>query len=132
MDRLERGTEAMTRDEIVEGVVAAMREANGHDPYPCFYKLAQAAIDKLQPVASVRENDDLRTLAVRIRNRIDPGQHRLTAQEADDIIHDELRVAVEAEREACATVALEQRCERGTPWDKACTTIAAAIRARKP
>lgn len=40
--------------------------------------------------------------------------------------------AIEREREACATVALEQRCERGTPWDLACTTIAAAIRSRSP
>ena len=31
--------------------------------------------------------------------------------------------------EACANVALEQRCERGTPWDLACTTIAEKIRA---
>jgi hypothetical protein len=35
--------------------------------------------------------------------------------------------AVEAERERCSRVALEQRCERGTAWDLACTTIAAAI-----
>lgn len=31
--------------------------------------------------------------------------------------------------EEAATIALEQRCERETPWDLACTTIAAAIRA---
>jgi hypothetical protein len=37
---------------------------------------------------------------------------------------------LEGAREECALVALEQRCERGTPWDLACTTIAAAIRAR--
>lgn len=37
--------------------------------------------------------------------------------------------AMEAERERCATIALEQRCERGTPWDLACVRIAAAIRA---
>lgn len=30
--------------------------------------------------------------------------------------------------ETCATMALEQRCERGTPWDLACTTIAEKIR----
>jgi hypothetical protein len=35
---------------------------------------------------------------------------------------------VDAERERCATVALEQRCERGTPWDRACVAIAKAIR----
>ncbi len=35
----------------------------------------------------------------------------------------------EATIEECATTALEQRCQRGTPWDLACTTIAAAIRA---
>jgi len=33
--------------------------------------------------------------------------------------------------ERCAGVALEQRCERGTPWDLACTTIAAKIRELK-
>ncbi len=35
----------------------------------------------------------------------------------------------EATIEQCAMVALEQRCERGTPWDLACTTIAENIRA---
>ena len=45
---------------------------------------------------------------------------------ADEI--ERLRAALAVERERCATVALEQRCERGTPWDLACTTIAAAIR----
>lgn len=34
----------------------------------------------------------------------------------------------EGERDLCATKALEQRCERGTPWDAACVAIAAAIR----
>ncbi len=29
---------------------------------------------------------------------------------------------------ACAVIALEQRCERGTPWDLACVAIAAKIR----
>lgn len=32
--------------------------------------------------------------------------------------------------ERCATIALEQRCERNTPWDRACVAIAAAIRDR--
>jgi hypothetical protein len=36
--------------------------------------------------------------------------------------------AIMLERERCATVALEQRCERGTPWDRACVAIADAIR----
>jgi hypothetical protein len=36
--------------------------------------------------------------------------------------------ALARERERCATAALEQRCERETPWDLACTTIAAKIR----
>ena len=31
-------------------------------------------------------------------------------------------------RERCAMKALEQRCERGIPWDRACVAIAAAIR----
>jgi hypothetical protein len=30
--------------------------------------------------------------------------------------------------EQCATIALEQRCERGTPWDMACVAVAKAIR----
>lgn len=30
--------------------------------------------------------------------------------------------------ERCRIVALEQRCERGTPWDRACVTIAEQIR----
>ena len=30
--------------------------------------------------------------------------------------------------ETCATMALEQRCDRDTPWDLACTTIAEKIR----
>lgn len=42
---------------------------------------------------------------------------------------DEAKSAIERER--CATIALEQRCERGTPWDLACTTIADAIRTEK-
>jgi hypothetical protein len=36
--------------------------------------------------------------------------------------------AIALEREQCATIALEQRCERGTPWDDACVAIAKAIR----
>jgi hypothetical protein len=36
------------------------------------------------------------------------------------------------ERERCVTIALEQRCERGTPWDRACVTIAEFIRASRP
>ncbi len=39
-----------------------------------------------------------------------------------------VREEVERERERCATVALEQRCERGTPWDLACVAIAEKIR----
>jgi hypothetical protein len=30
--------------------------------------------------------------------------------------------------EQCATIALEQRCERGTAWDMACIAVAKAIR----
>ncbi|SRR5258706_8977070 len=47
----------------------------------------------------------------------------------------ELDQAEKAEIEAierCVTVALEQRCERDTPWDMACLAIAKAIRALKP
>ena len=32
--------------------------------------------------------------------------------------------------EEAATIALEQRCERNTPWDLACVAVAQAIRAR--
>lgn len=42
---------------------------------------------------------------------------------------DKVSEAVAAERERCAVIALEQHCERGTPWDRACVTIADAIRA---
>jgi len=36
--------------------------------------------------------------------------------------------AIAMERERCVTTALEERCERGTPWDLACATIASKIR----
>lgn len=36
--------------------------------------------------------------------------------------------ATHRERERCARVALEQRCERGIDWDSACLAIHAAIR----
>ncbi len=54
---------------------------------------------------------------------------------ADDLLHAKreiraLRSRIAAENETCATVALEQRCERGTDWDRACLVIAEAIRAR--
>ena len=42
--------------------------------------------------------------------------------------HADIQSAVAAERERCATVALKHRCERQTPWDRACLAIAAAIR----
>ena len=32
--------------------------------------------------------------------------------------------------EEAATIALEQRCERSTPWDMACVAIAQAIRGK--
>lgn len=35
---------------------------------------------------------------------------------------------IDAERERCAAIALEQRCEHDTAWDRACVAIAAAIR----
>lgn len=38
------------------------------------------------------------------------------------------RQAEVRERERCTTKALEQRCERGTPWDLACLAIAKALR----
>lgn len=49
---------------------------------------------------------------------------------------DEIIAAVKVERDAiraktivqCKNVALEQRCERRTPWDLACVTIADMIR----
>ena len=36
------------------------------------------------------------------------------------------------ERERCAIIALEQRCERKTDWDRACVAVADAIRAGPP
>ena len=39
--------------------------------------------------------------------------------------------ALADEREEAATIALEQRCERNTPWDMACIAIAQAIRGGK-
>lgn len=41
----------------------------------------------------------------------------------------EIEAAIAVVLEEAAKVALEQRCERGTPWDNACLDIAAAIRA---
>jgi hypothetical protein len=78
-------------------------------------------------------SDELRALAKRTRNRLDPGQyHRLTAQEADDIIHEALRAAVEAEREALA-VLVEQAGEKmwSTGRSRNHVVLAAAIRARR-
>ena len=40
----------------------------------------------------------------------------------------EVKQAAAHARERCAIKALEQRCERGIPWDRACVAIAAAIR----
>lgn len=34
--------------------------------------------------------------------------------------------------EECAKIALEQRCERGTPWDEACLAVARSIRVAAP
>lgn len=43
-------------------------------------------------------------------------------------LRQQIAQAIATERERCATLALEQRCERGTPWDRACVTIADKIR----
>lgn len=43
-------------------------------------------------------------------------------------LRNDILSALRNERERCAVVALEQRCERGTPWDAACVAIAKAIR----
>jgi len=40
--------------------------------------------------------------------------------------------AVKAERERCRRRVLEQRCERGTPWDRALLTAVEAIDNDKP
>ena len=73
--------------------------------------------------------------------RIDGEQHAIHVREIEarhELRHkhycteiERLKEALTVERERCATVALEQRCERGTPWDLACTTIAAAVRREK-
>ena len=47
--------------------------------------------------------------------------HRVSAFEFN-------QMAIAHTRERCAMKALEQRCERGIPWDKACVAIAAEIR----
>lgn len=52
----------------------------------------------------------------------------ITEREAIDEIVRTMKAVAAAQKEKDATIALEQRCERGTPWDLACTTIAAAIR----
>jgi hypothetical protein len=44
-------------------------------------------------------------------------------------IQSRIATAIAEERERCATIALEQRCERGTPRDAACVAIAEKIRA---
>ena len=41
------------------------------------------------------------------------------------------QAATARERERCARKAMEQRCERGTPWDRACVAIVAAIRSEE-
>lgn len=46
-------------------------------------------------------------------------------------LRDEAADTIEALYEALATIdciVLEQRCERGTPWDLACVTIAEKVR----
>ena len=43
------------------------------------------------------------------------------------LVCEEIRAAVEAERERCRRRVLEQRCERGTPWDRALLTAVSAI-----
>jgi len=40
-----------------------------------------------------------------------------------------VRMTREATIKECVQVIYEQRCERGTPWDLACTTIAEKIQA---
>ncbi len=57
-----------------------------------------------------------------------PGTRERFERYADAALTAALPVIEAQTREACAGVALVQRCERGTPWDLACTTIAAAIR----
>jgi hypothetical protein len=50
------------------------------------------------------------------------------ADRVEQLLDGVARQATAIERERCARVALEQRCERGTPWDAACVAIATAIR----
>ena len=71
-------------------------------------------------------------------DRINQNLWRKCGFKSDHLV-DAIATALIAAREAgraegwedAARIALEQRCQRGTPWDLACTTVAAAIRALK-
>jgi hypothetical protein len=85
-----------------------------------------------QPPSASKEALNLST---RIRERyFAPGNEHVlelsdAAIEIDRFAERVCEQRVSAETERCWVIALEQRCERGTPWDLACKTIANAIRA---
>jgi hypothetical protein len=53
------------------------------------------------------------------------------AEELGKTADERVSRAVAAERERCAVIALEQRCERNTDWDRCCVAVADAIRKSK-
>lgn len=60
--------------------------------------------------------------------KIASGYSRVLASETRDLAA-QIDAAIGNERERCRNIALNERCERGTPWDLACTTIAEKITA---
>jgi len=91
-----------------------------------------------------RHSDDVHVLEMRIeRSEKDNECLRAELDQVREILGDREKeitgLRAEVERlttqlkeciEECATVALEQRCERNTHWDLACVAIAREIRAR--
>ena len=86
------------------------------------------------PITLRRATTDF-SLAVETRDRVVRSLDSMrfgntVSEDPTDILLDliqTLRLETIWMRERCRTAALEQRCERGTPWDHACTTIAKAI-----
>jgi chromosome segregation ATPase len=98
----------------------------------------QAKLDTLEQSLTMEKELNAKWLAQsnQLQAKLDDKDSELGKQDAELIVLRanvrELQAKLAAEIERCATVALEQRCERGTPWDLACVTIAKAIRESKP
>lgn len=82
---------------------------------------AFACFERMRKLAAQRESElaEAMTTLTAMGARVDELQSTRSATPAID------RNAI---IEKCAKAALEQRCERGTPWDLACVTIAEEIR----